>query len=50
MLWKCIKTNGWRKMIKMDGSLNSARYIQFLINLLMPNLDKAETFWHDDMP
>ena len=46
MLWGYIKSDGSRKLIKMDDNLNSAKYIQLLKDNLILDLDEGEIFQH----
>ena len=38
MLWGYIKSDGPRKLVKIDGNFNSAKYIQLLKDNLIPGL------------
>ena len=39
-----------RNLVKIDGNLDSTKYIQLLNVKLIQDLDKGETFWHDGAP
>ena len=45
-----IKSDGLRNLVKIDGKLNSAKYIQFLKDNLISDLDDGEILQHDRDP
>ena len=47
MIWGYIKSDGSRKLVKIDGNLNSAKYIQLLKDNLIADLDDGEIFQHE---
>lgn len=42
--------NGSRKLVKINGSFISAKYIHLLQNYLMPDLDEGKISPHDKFP
>lgn len=46
ILWNCIKSNGRRKFIKVDGNLNSKNYIG-LIQSILPDYEERKDFQHE---
>ena len=50
ILWGYIKSDGSRKLAKIDGNLNSAKYSQLLKDNLIPDLEEGEIFQHDGAP
>ena len=44
ILWGYVKSDGSKKMVKIDGNLNSTKYIQLLKYNLILHLDEGEIF------
>lgn len=49
-MWSCIKSNGKRKLRKVDGNQSSENYISLLQSNLLPDYVDAEIFQHDKAP
>ena len=50
MLWRCIKSDDSRKLVKIEGNFNSTKYIQLLKDNLIQDLEKGKNFQHDKAP
>ena len=50
MFWGFIHFSGRRKIVKIEGSINSDKYIQTLRDHLMDNMFFREIFQHDNAP
>lgn len=50
MAWGCIKSDWGRKLVKVDGKLNSEKYITLLWSNLLPHYKDGDVFWHGYAP